>query len=300
MATEAENSVEEDLIEISAVSRLTGLSTHNLRVWESRHGVVSPVRSDSRRRLYSRDDVRKLGMLKALVDRGFSIGRLANLNLEQLELRLEESEASTVASAEDRRTTSASTTQERRCRIAIAGHLIGGQFRDEGPLREKFRVVSEHATTKELAQDLRPNSVDVLIVELATLFDDGIEEIQQLLTTARARRAVVTYRFASDSALQRIENELAGITALRAPVNATEIRLACLAGLDLMPSGLPSSVQRGCRSFFRQSRPGLFRRKPSCPAIQPGRTRRHRGNHQRCKVQMPATPGQPRHQPHRL
>ena len=35
MATESENLVKEDLIEISAVSRLTGLSTHNIRVWEN-------------------------------------------------------------------------------------------------------------------------------------------------------------------------------------------------------------------------------------------------------------------------
>jgi DNA-binding transcriptional MerR regulator len=247
MATQSENPVEEDLIEISAVSRLTGLSTHNLRVWESRHGVVSPARSDSQRRLYSRDDVRKLGILKALVDRGFSIGRLSNLTFEQLEQRLAESETDSGAAVDDSHQSSSPQAQQRRCRIAIAGQLIAGQFRDEGPLRDKFRVVSEHGTLEELAEALRPHSADVLIIELATLFDDGIEEIQHQLSASKARRAVIAYRFASDSALQRIENDLVGITALRAPVNATEIRLACLAGMDLSPIDAPLSIREDSR-----------------------------------------------------
>lgn len=250
MATKSKNLAKEDLVEISAVSRLTGLSTHNLRVWESRHGVVSPVRSDSKRRLYSRDDVRKLGILKTLVDRGFSIGRLSKLNIEQLEHRLEESEASSASIVDAPRQSSAAKVRKRRCRVAIAGHLIAGQFRDDGPLCDDFRVVSEHATVEQLSAALRPTSVDVLLIELATLFDDGIEEIQQLLTRAKARRAVVTYRFASDSVLQRIENDLVGITVLRAPVNATEIRLACLSGMDLSPKDSPLALSEDAGNSF--------------------------------------------------
>ena len=143
--------------------------------------------------------------------------------------------------------------QKRRCRIAVAGHLIAAQLHDEGPLKDSIRLVSEHTTTDQMAKALRPHSADVLIIELATLFDDSIEEIQQLLTAAKARRAVVTYRFASDSALQRIENDLAGITALRAPVNATEIRLACLAGMELPSPDAPLPLSDDEGHSFEQS-----------------------------------------------
>ena len=38
---------------IGAVSRLTGVSADNLRVWERRHQAVTPARDDSGDRSYS-------------------------------------------------------------------------------------------------------------------------------------------------------------------------------------------------------------------------------------------------------
>ncbi|MGY8686441.1 MAG: MerR family transcriptional regulator, partial [Verrucomicrobiales bacterium] len=65
---------QEQFFEISAVSRLTGVSTPNIRVWEKRHNVVEPKRSKTKRRLYTPDDIQRLTLLKALVDRGHAIG----------------------------------------------------------------------------------------------------------------------------------------------------------------------------------------------------------------------------------
>ena len=41
---------------IGVVSRLTGVSRDALRVWERRYGVVKAERTDTKRRLYSKDD----------------------------------------------------------------------------------------------------------------------------------------------------------------------------------------------------------------------------------------------------
>ena len=78
----------EQFFEISVVSRLTGVSPANIRVWEKRHGVVAPKRSESRRRLYTAEDIQGLTLLKALVDRGHAIGTIASLSSAQLEERL--------------------------------------------------------------------------------------------------------------------------------------------------------------------------------------------------------------------
>ena len=75
---------------IGAVSRLTGISTHTLRIWERRYGAIIAERTDSGRRVYSRHDVEKLGLLKILVDRGFSIGQIANLDVDELRERRNE------------------------------------------------------------------------------------------------------------------------------------------------------------------------------------------------------------------
>ena len=79
---------EEEFFEISAVARLTGISSHVLRVWERRYGVVEPHRSDSKRRRYTRDDIQRLSLLKTLVDNGHAIGTIAKLGTAQLEERL--------------------------------------------------------------------------------------------------------------------------------------------------------------------------------------------------------------------
>ena len=62
---------------IGTVSRLTGLTQHTLRVWERRYKAVQSHRSEGGRRLYSNDDVERLTLLKALVDRGDRIGQIA-------------------------------------------------------------------------------------------------------------------------------------------------------------------------------------------------------------------------------
>ena len=67
------------------VSQRTGLSPHVLRVWERRYGAVSPDRSDSNRRLYGDDELKRLEILAALTRGGHSIGQIASLPVEELE-----------------------------------------------------------------------------------------------------------------------------------------------------------------------------------------------------------------------
>jgi DNA-binding transcriptional MerR regulator len=70
--------------QIGAVARVTGLSTHTLRVWERRYGVVTPARTPAGSRVYSDADVTKLRLLKRLTDEGHSIGRIAHLSVDEL------------------------------------------------------------------------------------------------------------------------------------------------------------------------------------------------------------------------
>lgn len=69
---------------IRAVSRLTGIAIDTLRAWERRHEAVTPVR-DHRGRMYTDRDVARLRLLRAAVEGGHSIGRVAALS--DVELR---------------------------------------------------------------------------------------------------------------------------------------------------------------------------------------------------------------------
>lgn len=70
---------------IGAVARLTGVSTHALRVWERRYGIPAPERTQAGGRLYSDTDVRKLRSIKRLLEYGHAIGDIARLPEHQLE-----------------------------------------------------------------------------------------------------------------------------------------------------------------------------------------------------------------------
>jgi methanogenic corrinoid protein MtbC1 len=63
---------------IAAVSKLTGVSCHALRVWERRYGFPIPERSASGHRRYCKDQVGVLRQLAKLARSGQSIGELVS------------------------------------------------------------------------------------------------------------------------------------------------------------------------------------------------------------------------------
>lgn len=64
---------------VGMVSKMTGLSTHTLRMWEKRYAAVLPKRTEAGGRLYTDADVERLRLLHNLVQSGHSIGGVANL-----------------------------------------------------------------------------------------------------------------------------------------------------------------------------------------------------------------------------
>jgi len=55
---------------IGAVARLLGITPGTIRTWEHRYGAVTPQRSPSGRRLYSRDEIERLRFVKTKIDEG--------------------------------------------------------------------------------------------------------------------------------------------------------------------------------------------------------------------------------------
>jgi len=70
---------------IGTLARLSGVSTHLIRVWERRYEALEPDRSGGGARLYSAADLERLRLLKRAVDRGHAIGQVARLGTDELE-----------------------------------------------------------------------------------------------------------------------------------------------------------------------------------------------------------------------
>ena len=69
---------------IKVVARRTGLTAHVIRIWEKRYGAVEPERTETNRRLYSDEQIERLGLLRDITQGGHSIGHVAKLPTEKL------------------------------------------------------------------------------------------------------------------------------------------------------------------------------------------------------------------------
>ncbi len=67
-----------------AVARMLRMPAATLRVWERRYGVCQPRRTPSGQCLYSAADVRRLALIRQLVEQGHAIGQLAGQPMAQL------------------------------------------------------------------------------------------------------------------------------------------------------------------------------------------------------------------------
>lgn len=69
---------------MGVVARRTGLTAHVIRVWERRYGAVTPLRTDTNRRLYSDADIERLRLLHQATKAGHSIGQIADMESDRL------------------------------------------------------------------------------------------------------------------------------------------------------------------------------------------------------------------------
>ncbi len=70
---------------IKDLERISGIKAHTLRIWEKRYDILTPERSDTNIRTYGDDDVRKLLNVKTLLDDGWKISHVGELDADSLQ-----------------------------------------------------------------------------------------------------------------------------------------------------------------------------------------------------------------------
>jgi len=65
-----------ELYPIRTIATLTGVNPITLRAWERRYGLITPTRTESGHRLYSRADIDTIHRVVALLDKGIAIGQV--------------------------------------------------------------------------------------------------------------------------------------------------------------------------------------------------------------------------------
>lgn len=237
---------------ISTVARLTGLSAHTIRAWEKRYGVVEPLRTDTQRRVYTREQVRKLSLLRALVDAGHPISSVAHLAIAQLEASLDSVSA---AAGPPQFTCQASDSKLISFgHVGVVGPSVLSLLETQAALLPHMEIAHTWESL-EAALEEGPSTVplDLLIVETDTLFPERVTLVRDLAARYLASRVIILYVFAPMDAVAML-NRTPRFVALRWPINAEELRLAAWKSLDQSPA---SRIEGPDRSKSRKGNPDL-------------------------------------------
>lgn len=200
---------------IGAVSRLTGIPSDTLRVWERRYEVVQPHRTEGGNRLYSQEDIDRLTLIKRLVDNGHAIGTVANLTLDQLRARAEQASIAVDAGR---------SGHGGPVRVVLLGPTLPVRLAPqvaESAARD-VEVVASFTDADEFSAAAADLDLDVLVAEFATLNDQNVTRLRAWQRRCGADRAVVVYGFSSSLLVERLNQQ--GIATVRFPVTWADVR----------------------------------------------------------------------------
>lgn len=228
-----------DVFDIAAVCRLTGLSAPSLRMWEKRYQVVVPRRSETGRRQYSRSDIKRLTLLKALSDHGHGIRSIVGLPVVELEKRLEECARGQATAGKIE--SNPSDVKGRSCRLVVVGAHLKTLLERDGAFPPGAILIREYESLDAANAAGNVVEADLLLLEIPALFAEDLIRVRQLIGRFRALRAIIVYVYARRETIEDI-GELGGqITAIRGPVLLAELRNACAADIT-MANRSPAAV----------------------------------------------------------
>lgn len=235
---------------IGAVSRITGIGTETLRAWERRYSAVTPLRTNSGDRNYTRDDVTKLLLLKTLVDAGISISSVAGMNVDELKKSIESDPILNKAQASIR--SKNNSVEKTKCRVALLGDgfpirvLDGLEEVDEIEIVGTFENISELHTSNQTT-----TQPDIVIVERPTINKNTKPELQEIRSVTGAWHVILIYGFSNQELIK--SNQSNQTTIVRSSVDVQELARLCIyhsGGSEQLPS-----LQKDSTLHFEQTIP---------------------------------------------
>jgi hypothetical protein len=201
-----------------AVARMLGMPVATLRIWERRYALTQPALSPSGQRLYSEEDVRRLALIKQLVDLGHAIGSLAPLDMAQLQqvatTHAQLSGVPPLAVPVLPRAAAPGTPW----RIAVIGAALGQRLQRSPVLRRLGRpvqVLGPFDNIIQAASGLQGANVDALLVHEPQLHKDWLANVDAIAPALAGVPKAVFYAFAPDAVCEALAT--AGVALLREP-----------------------------------------------------------------------------------
>lgn len=209
-------------------ARLAGLPVETLRVWERRYALSETQRSAHGQRLYTAEQVRRLGLLKQLVDLGHPIGVLTGLPVE----RLEEMIAPDPARARE---------VSGPMRVLVVGDSLTRRIAASGRDGRALQVQRHHARLDQVVASGDGVVIDVLLIEASELDEAPLDKVMAARETVHPAATVVLYRFGGSAAIRALRAE--GCLVARVPAEVGELVLLCRSALA--GQGMPAPESDG-------------------------------------------------------
>ncbi|MDJ0918665.1 MAG: MerR family transcriptional regulator [Woeseiaceae bacterium] len=195
---------------IGAVAKMTGLTDHTIRVWERRYSAIVADRSDTGRRLYSKDDVEKLTLLKRLTDQGIGISQIAGNTLSELRDRARNMGEIGTGTLPD------------EIRVAVLGDFLPVQFLEHNRQIAPLNVVATDNDATRFGVDTAHQTLDFIIVECPVLDEATITTIEGYVRASGARAGMALYKFGTSQDVDRAKD--LGLIVVRAPADIDQLR----------------------------------------------------------------------------
>jgi len=207
---------------IGAVSRLTGIPSDTLRIWERRYNAVTPSRTPQNRRRYSRDDVSRLLLIKQLVELGEPVGTIIHLPEAELNQRLmahaELQDRCAPVEPSDNQPSTLPT-------VLIFGDVLIHQIRQWSSQLPSLDIIGGHEHYEDFEREWLHLKPDIVILEFPALQAHNVSRLLEQFNKVGGSRVIVVYAFAASSVLDFLEQS--GIQALRSPVTPAILASAC-------------------------------------------------------------------------
>ncbi len=212
-------SEQESPLRIGAVARLTGLSPHTLRKWEDRYAAVQPERTQGGERVYSRQDLQRLLLIRNLSRAGLALRSLAKSSLADLQ-RIEKEIGEQAAEI-------SSEGLSRPVRIGVVGTSIVALLTHREPVyASNLDIIATAENPDGLVQQLGEVMPDVLVYEVPAVSAATMDVVADLRDRTSVQNVMVVYGYALREHLRQLSDQQ--VVLLRTPVDQRELRSAAV------------------------------------------------------------------------
>lgn len=203
------------IFRIGAVSKATGIPVSTLRIWETRYGAFSPVKTEGKQRMFEELDVSKAILLKQLSSEGHAISAIAGLDVNQLR-SLSNLQNSTHLKPR---------AQDEPVTLAVVGLSLANRIESKkfasGLMHNRIKVTGVLVDMEAASHASFGEAPHVLLVKVNSLQTSVHSCLQALIQKHQFAQTIVIYNFAPEAVVQAMK--FSGLIVRREPISDLDL-----------------------------------------------------------------------------